>query len=133
MNGIIGMLQVLRHSQASDEQKHQLDIASGSAETLLRLLNDILDFSKIESGKLDFESITFGLEQAIPEVAALLKPVAEDKGLELRLNLAPDLPDRVVGDPVRLKQVLLNLIGNAIKFTETGHVGLAAKIGRAHV
>lgn len=128
MNGIIGMLQVLGLSRLDEEQRAQLDIASSSAETLLRLLNDILDFSKIESGKLDFESITFSLPRAINEVVALLKPRAAEKNLELCLDLPADLPTQVVGDAVRLKQVLLNLTGNAIKFTQRGSVQITLNV-----
>ena len=94
----------------------------------MRLLNDILDFSKIESGMLDFESVTFALPETITEVADLLRHGAVQKGLELSLGLAPDLPRYVVGDAVRLKQVLLNLAGNAIKFTGRGRVEIAAHV-----
>jgi two-component system, sensor histidine kinase len=128
MNGILGMLQVLEHSHLTSEQQTQINIASGSADTLMRLLNDILDFSKIESGKLDFESIAFALPETITEVVALLQARAAERRLNLRLNLAPDIPKHVVGDPVRLKQVLLNLTGNAIKFTEQGYVEIATRV-----
>lgn len=122
MNGIMGMLQVLEHSPLNAEQKAQVEIAAGSADTLMRLLNDILDLSKIESGKLDFEAITFPLAPTITEVVALLRARAAEKRLKLTLDLSPHLPGYVVGDAVRLKQVLLNLTGNAIKFTEHGEV-----------
>ncbi|MBI4473874.1 MAG: response regulator [Acidobacteria bacterium] len=128
MNGVIGMLQVLKESARSEEQKTQLEIASASADTLLRLLNDILDFSKIESGKLDFESITFPLRETVKDVAFLLSSRAAEKDLQLTLVLSPDLPAYVIGDPVRLKQVLLNLTGNAIKFTERGSVEISAGV-----
>jgi two-component system, sensor histidine kinase len=128
MNGIMGMLQVLEHSQLNAEQKAQVNIATGSADTLMRLLNDILDFSKIESGKLEFELVPFELPPAITEVVALLRARAVEKHLELTLNLSPDLPVYVVGDAVRLKQVLLNLTGNAIKFTERGVVEIAGHV-----
>lgn len=94
----------------------------------MRLLNDILDFSKIESGKLDLETIPFALATAITQVAALLRTRATEKRLELTLKLAPDLPGQVGGDAVRLKHVLLNLTGNAIRFTERGRVEIAAKV-----
>ncbi len=122
MNGIMGMLQVLRDSPLTDRQKSQVEIAAGSADTLMRLLNDVLDLSKIESGRLDFEAIGFAFPSAIEEVIALLQPRAVEKQLQLEARLAPGLPAYVVGDPVRLKQVLLNLTGNAIKFTERGRV-----------
>ncbi|MES2697842.1 MAG: ATP-binding protein, partial [Verrucomicrobiota bacterium] len=128
MNGIMGMLQVLELSPLNHEQKTQVDIAAGSADTLMRLLNDILDFSKIESGKLDFESVPFALAPAITEVVALLRARAAEKRLDLILDLPPDLPPYIVGDAVRLKQVLLNLTGNAIKFTERGHVAITVEV-----
>ncbi len=128
MNGIMGMLQVLETSDLSAAQRTQVQIASTSADTLLRLLNDILDFSKIESGKLEFEAITFALPATVTEVVALLNNRAHEKRLELELKLAADLPAFVTGDAVRLKQVLLNLTGNAIKFTERGRVELGAEV-----
>jgi len=130
MNGIMGMLQVLEQSPLNDEQKSQVNIATGSADTLMRLLNDILDFSKIESGKLDFEAISFALPTAITEVVALLRARAAEKRLNLALDFGPDLPTYVVGDAGRLKQVLLNLTGNAIKFTEQGSVEIIARVAR---
>jgi signal transduction histidine kinase/CheY-like chemotaxis protein len=130
MNGIIGMLQVLEDTRLDAEQKSHVGIAMGAADTLMRLLNDILDFSKIESGKLDFESISFALPSTITEVVALLRARAAEKHLELTLALSPDLPTFVIGDAVRLKQVLLNLTSNAIKFTLHGRVDLAAKLVR---
>ncbi len=130
MNGIMGMLQVLQSSLLNAEQKSHAEIASGSADTLMRLLNDILDFSKIESGKLDFESLSFSLAAVTGEVAALMRPGATEKNLELTLRLAPDLPAAVVGDAVRLKQVLFNLVGNAIKFTERGSIAMVVSAVR---
>ncbi len=130
MNGIMGMMQVLQHSPLNDNQRSQVEIATGSADTLMRLLNDILDFSKIESGKLDFESVPFPLATTITDVVALLRARASQKRLELALDLPPDLPAYVLGDAVRLKQVLLNLTGNAIKFTERGRVEVAARVLR---
>ena len=125
MNGVIGMLQLLRDAPLKPEHLAHVKIASGSAETLLRLLNDILDLSKIESGKLEFETIAFHPAVAAQEVAALLRPQAAEKRLALNLVLPPGAPVCVMGDPIRLKQVLLNLAGNAIKFTEKGQVDLA--------
>jgi signal transduction histidine kinase/ActR/RegA family two-component response regulator len=128
MNGIMGMLQVLQHSTMSVEQRSQVEIASASAETLMRLLNDILDFSKIESGKLEFEHVAFPLAKSIEDVAALLRPRANEKNLSLRVVLSPDLPSNVVGDSIRLRQVILNLAGNALKFTEMGQVTIMATV-----
>ena len=131
MNGMIGMMQVLRNTPLSAEQKLQVNIALGSAETLLRILNDILDFSKIESGKLEFEARAFSPCEAVESVTALLRPGATAKNLEFVATLAPGLPAYVVGDSVRLKQVLLNLVGNAVKFTERGRVEIAVAVGAA--
>jgi signal transduction histidine kinase/ActR/RegA family two-component response regulator len=130
MNGIMGMLQVLELSPLNAAQRSQVEIATGSADTLLRLLNDILDFSKIESGKLDFEHVPFALAPTISEVGALLRTRATEKKLELIVRLAPDLPTHVEGDAVRLKQVLLNLTGNAIKFTERGRIEISVAVVR---
>jgi signal transduction histidine kinase len=130
MNGIMGMLQVLQHSPLNQEQRAQVEIAAGSADTLMRLLNDILDLSKIESGKLDFETISFPLAPTITEVVALMRARAAEKRLNLTLDFSPDLPAYVVGDAIRLKQVLLNLTGNAIKFTERGEVEIAVHVVR---
>jgi signal transduction histidine kinase len=130
MNGIMGMLQVLEHSPLSTEQKNQVEIASTSADTLMRLLNDILDLSKIESGKLDFEAISFPLAPAITEVVGLLRARAAQKQLNLSVDLPADLPSHVVGDMVRLKQVLLNLTGNAVKFTEHGGIVISVRVVR---
>ncbi len=125
MNGIMGMLQVLQTSPLNPAQKSQAEIASGSADALMRLLNDILDFSKIESGMLDFESLPFSVPVVVGDVAALLRSNAAEKKLDLAVQLGPDLPGYVVGDAMRLKQVLFNLLHNAIKFTERGKVTLS--------
>ena len=125
MNGVIGMLQELRASTLSEAQRTQVEIAAGSAEALLRLLNDILDLSKIESGRMEFEAIDFSPAACVREVAALLRPRALDKKLSFETELDPNLPAWWVGDPVRFKQVLINLAGNAIKFTERGGVTLS--------
>ncbi|MBX3750936.1 MAG: response regulator [Opitutaceae bacterium] len=122
MNGIIGMLQLLRESPLTAAQKTQVEIASGSADTLLRLLNEILDLSKIESGKVEFERLPFRPGAAMREIVDLLGPRAREKGLGLHLSLPADEDLLVQGDSVRLKQVLLNLIGNAIKFTAEGRI-----------
>jgi len=122
MNGIIGMLQLLRESPLTATQKSQVEIAAGSAEALLRLLNEILDLSKIESGKVEFERLPFRPGAAMREIVDLLGPRAREKGLALHLSLPADEDLLVLGDSVRLKQVLLNLIGNAIKFTAEGRI-----------
>jgi len=128
MNGIMGMLQVLESSRLDPQQRLQVEIAAGSADTLMRLLNDILDFSKIESGKLDFERLPFPLAATLEDVAGLMRGRAGQKGLDFRLTLGPGLPEQIVGDAMRLRQVLLNLSGNAIKFTERGRVEIAVSL-----
>ncbi|HEV8395840.1 MAG TPA: ATP-binding protein, partial [Vicinamibacterales bacterium] len=122
MNGILGMTQVVLDSDLTADQRDSLTTVKTSAESLLSILNDILDFSKIESRKLDVEAAPFVLRDAI---AASLKPFllqAHQKGLELICNVAPDVAAGVVGDRTRIQQVLTNLVGNALKFTEAGHV-----------
>ncbi len=124
MNGVIGMLQVLQATPLDPNQFKYVQIASSSADTLLRLLNDILDLSRIESGKLAFERLDFSPAQAVEEVMALLAPRGEAKGLAVRCEVKPGLPGLVNGDATRIKQVLFNLVGNAVKFTEKGRVDL---------
>jgi len=122
MNGIIGMTELLLNSSLTDQQREYLGMISRCSESLLRLLNDILDFSKIEAGKLELESICFDVREAFGDTLQALGAPAAAKGLELACRIAPDVPDALVGDPGRLCQVLVNLVGNAIKFTERGEV-----------
>ncbi len=122
MNGIIGMTGVLLESEISAEQREWLKTVSFSADSLLSLLNDLLDFSKIEAGKLSFEKISFGLRDLVTSTVATLQFQAAHKRLELSAWVAPEVPDNVAGDPSRLRQILVNLAGNAVKFTERGWV-----------
>jgi PAS domain S-box-containing protein len=122
MNGVVGMAELLLSTTLSAEQREYALAIQGSAETLLAILNDILDFSKIEVDRLLIESIPFDLRRVAEETTELLAPKAAEKRLELMLRYAPKAPAGLVGDPVRLRQVLNNLIGNAIKFTPTGQV-----------
>jgi len=122
MNGIIGMLDLLLNAGPTPQQRVYLDLASQSAETLLRLLNDILDFSKIEAGKFELEMVAFALRDTLGDTLHTLAGRATEKGLELTYRIPPDVPDGLVGDPGRLCQVIINLTGNAIKFTEEGEI-----------
>ena len=122
LNGILGMTELSLDTELTTEQREYLGMVKSSAESLLSLINDILDFSKIEAGKLDFERIQFNLRQSMETTLKMLALRAHQKGLELNCDVADGLPEIVVGDPTRLRQILLNLVGNAIKFTEHGEV-----------
>jgi len=122
MNGVLGMTSLMRDTKLTMEQKEFLDIIQNSAENLLTVINDILDFSKIEAGKMDLEAHPFSPSAAMDDLGALLVFKAEQKGLELITEIAPDVPPLLMGDEGRLRQVLINLTNNAIKFTRNGEV-----------
>jgi PAS domain S-box-containing protein len=124
MNGIVGMADLLADEPLTSGQKEYVQIIRSSADMLLRLINDILDFSKIEAGRMDLELIDFELPSVVEDAVRLLAPKAQEKGLEATLLLGGGVPRVVRGDPARLRQVLLNLLGNAIKFTDSGYVDL---------
>ena len=122
MNGVVGMAELLCDTTLSEEQRLFAETIRSSGEALLVIINDILDYSKIEAERLTLHPEPFDLERTIHEIAMLLQPRAREKGLDLLIDFDMFLPTRFVGDPGRLRQVLTNLIGNAVKFTETGHV-----------
>lgn len=122
MNGIIGMTGLLLETPLNQEQRECADVIRGSGEALLCIINDILDFSKIEAGKLTLEPVEFDIEAAVHEVAELLARPAHQKGIELLVRFDKGCPRRIVADPGRVRQILLNLLGNAVKFTPSGSV-----------
>jgi signal transduction histidine kinase/DNA-binding response OmpR family regulator len=128
MNGILSMNELLLETPLDEQQKGYAEIVKSSAEALLEIINDILDFSKIEAGKLRLEHIDFELHRLVDEVVGLLAGSARKKGLELASWTAPSVPQAVRGDPTRLRQVLMNLVGNALKFTERGRVALRVEL-----
>ncbi len=125
MNGVLGMIDVLERTELSAEQRDALGTVRYSASSLLRIIDDILDFSKIEAGKLDLECIELSTIELIEGAAETLAPQAAAKGIKLAAYVAADVPERVIGDPLRLQQILFNLLGNALKFTERGTVRVA--------
>jgi PAS domain S-box-containing protein len=128
MNGVLGMTELLLETELTGAQRRFAETVQRSGKSLLAIINDILDFSKIEAGKLDLEHIDFDLRQTVEDTIELLAERAQSKGLELACNLPVSLVTRVKGDPLRLGQVLTNLIGNAIKFTEQGEVSVSLSI-----
>ncbi|QQS06674.1 MAG: response regulator [Fibrobacterota bacterium] len=128
MNGVLGMIGLLLDTTLTDDQRRFAKIVRASAEALLSIINDILDFSKIESGKLELEKIPFDLRSTLDDVASTLALHSQERGLEFVIAADPDIPERIEGDPVRLRQILLNLAGNALKFTASGEVSVRVSI-----
>ncbi len=128
MNGILGMTDLVLATPLTAEQREHLLTARLSANSLLALLNDILDFSKIEAGRLDLSPVEFSLRQCVDETARMLAFAADEKNLKLEIRVSDEVPDRIVGDPHRLRQILMNLLGNSIKFTAAGKVELTVSL-----
>ncbi len=133
MNGVIGMTDLALSTDLTAEQREYLDMARLSAHSLLELLNDILDFSKIEAGRLDLNPIEFSLRQCTHDTGKMVRLAIEKRGIAFHTRIGEEIPDRLVGDPHRLRQVLMNLLGNALKFTADGEIELAITIAAADV
>ena len=128
MNGILGMTELTLDSDLTHEQRENLGMVKSSADSLLRVINDILDFSKIEAGKLEFDPTLFALRESLGAAINALGERAHEKGLALTCHISPEVPDGIVGDSMRLRQVVTNLVGNAIKFTEHGEVAVRVDV-----
>jgi len=128
MNGVLGMLTLLEGTEIDDQQDQYIEICKTSAEALLVVINDILDFSKIESGKLDLDFVQFNFKSMIDQLLPPFEVRTQDKGIDLITHLDSEVPPELIGDSVRIRQILVNLIGNAIKFTESGSITLDVRI-----
>jgi CheY-like chemotaxis protein len=128
MNGILGTTELALESEPSPEQGEYLRMIKASADSLLIIIDDILDFSKIEAGRLEVDSVAFNLRESLDNTAQTLALRAHEKGLDLTCEVRPDVPSMVIGDPIRLRQILVNLLGNAIKFTSSGAVALTTGV-----
>src|SRR2546427_2020185 len=132
MNTVLGFVELVLDTELAPEQRRALELVRTSSEALLTILNDILDYSKIEAEHLELESIPFDLPKVVHATATLLAVRAREKHLELTVDVPPDVPHIMRGDPTRVRQVLMNLIGNAIKFTEQGEVDVSAAVVGYH-
>jgi len=128
LNGILGMVELLMQTELTDQQKHLIQTIRSSGKALLSIINDVLDFSKIEAGKMELENVPFDLPGLLEEVISIFAEPAQEKGLELVYAIEPQVPRQVKGDPVRLRQILINLLGNAVKFTSEGEVSCLVRV-----
>jgi PAS domain S-box-containing protein len=127
MNAVLGMTELLANSTLTDEQRRWVGVMRSNGDALLDLINDILDLARIESGRLEIERIALDLDELIDKLGDMMGVRAHEKGLELAMRIAPDVPRNLVGDPLRLRQILVNLLGNAIKFTDRGQIVLSVE------
>ena len=133
MNAVMGMTKLVLGTPLEEKQKFYLEGIRKSSDNLLHIINDILDLSKIEAGKMELEQIDFSITDLVDQVKQTIRHRADEKGLELRAIIRSDLPDVVIGDPIRLNQILINLTGNAIKFTEKGSITIeVTKVNRGN-
>jgi signal transduction histidine kinase len=132
LNGVMGMTDLALETHLDSDQREYLETVKMSADSLLTVINDILDFSKIEAGKIDLEAIEFNIRDCLETSLKTLALRADEKGLELLCEVAPEVPEVVRGDSGRLRQVIINLVGNAIKFTEKGEVALGIQVEAVH-
>ena len=128
MNGVIGMASLLAETELTSEQREYVDTITSSGHALLTVINDILDFSRIESGNIELDLSEFEVRECIEDVVSLLSVKAEENDLNLWFNVAADVPAAISGDSLRLRQVLINLIGNALKFTTKGEVAVQVEL-----
>ena len=128
MNGVLGMMELVLDTELTAQQRKCVTMAKGSAGALLTIISDILDISKIEAGRLELASVSFDLRDCLRDTLASLEPQAHHKSIDVALQIDPDVPDRLLGDPGRLRQIITNLLGNALKFTERGHITVEAHV-----
>lgn len=133
MNGVIGVLHLIKETNLSEQQRQYVAVAQSSAESLLTIINDILDFSKIEAGKLELENIELNLQEILQQFSQEAQIMAEEKGLNFSLELVGLNDSQVKGDPVRIRQIISNLVGNAIKFTQRGDVSIRAELSQPNI
>ncbi len=128
LNGVMGVLQLMQMTELTEEQSEYMRISKVSSDALLLVINDILDYSKIEAGKMELEKVPFEFEKVVNDAVGLFRLSAEKKGLEMTVDFDRTIPDQLTGDPFRLRQVISNLVGNAVKFTPTGRVDISVKM-----
>jgi signal transduction histidine kinase len=131
MNGVLGMMEVLERSSLEPAQARNVEIMRQSAQGLLRIIDDVLDFSKIDAGRMDIEAAPFSMSELVAATVKTMSPQARRKHLELSAKSSGAGPDRVIGDPTRVRQILFNLVGNAIKFTDRGFVRIDQTAARS--